>query len=243
MKHFYSIILLFTFHVSFAQFNDSTHYYVNYSSAGIINKTNEVKSYVLTNNLRFNVSKKNYSLNTTNSWIYGKQQDLITNNDFSSSVDFNIYTRNTRFYYWGLGSFDKSVSLRINHRIQTGVGVGYNIVNQPKSIVVVSDGFIYERGNLFISDELGNDIYETVRNSLRLKFRFIIMEVLVIDGSDFYQPSLADGHDYVLKSNTNLSLKIKKWLSLTTSLTYNKVSRTQSENLLINYGLTIEKYF
>ncbi len=31
-----------------SQYNDSVHYYVNYASAGIINKTNDGSSYVLT---------------------------------------------------------------------------------------------------------------------------------------------------------------------------------------------------
>lgn len=243
MRFFFSALFVLFSHISFSQFNDSTHYYINYSSAGIVNKTNQVKSYVLTNYLKFNVSKKNYSLNSTNSWIYGKQQDLLTNNDFSSSLDFNVYTKNERLYYWGLGNFDKSVSLKINHRFQTGIGVGYNVVNQPKSVVILSDGFIYEKGNIFISDEAGNDIYETVRNSLRLKFRFIIHDILVIDGSDFYQPSILTSGDYIVKSNTSLSLKIKKWLNISTSLAYNKVSRTQSENLLMNFGISIERYF
>lgn len=247
----FSFILVFVLasHYCLSQFNDSTHYYINFSSAGILNKTTLARSYVLTNSLKFNVSKKNYSLNTVNSWIYGRNEDLVlnndvlTNNDFSSSIDFNIYTKNERLYYWGLGSFDKSVSLKINNRIQLGAGVGYNVVNRPKSIVVISDGFIYEKGNLFINNEFGNDVYETVRNSLRLKFRFVVNEILVIDGSDFYQPSLADTNDYIIKSNTSLSLKLKKWLNLTTSLTYNKVARTQSENLLFNFGITIERWF
>lgn len=249
MRLFFILPLIFVCQYCFSQFNDSTHYYINFSSAGIINKTALVKSYVLTNSLKFNVSKKNYSLNSTTSWIYGRNEDLVsgndvlTNNDFSSALDFNIYTKNQRLYYWGLGGYDKSLSLKINHRVQLGAGVGYNIVNRPNSVVVISDGFIYEKGNLFINNEFGNDVYETVRNSLRLKFRFVVNEILVIDGSDFYQPSLADPHDYIIKSNTNLSVKLKKWLNLTTSLTYNKVSRTQSENLLINFGITIERWF
>lgn len=243
MRFFYCVISFLFCQISFAQFTDSTHYYINYSSAGIINKTNQIRSYVLTNSLKFSVSKKNYSLNSNSSWIYGKQQDLVSNNDFSSALDFNIYTKNEHLYYWGLAGFDKSVSLKINNRVQTGLGVGYNIVSKPKSIVVLSDGFIYEKGNLFINDAYGNDIYETVRNSLRLKFRFVVHDILVIDGSDFYQPSLSSWDDYVIKSNTNLTLKIKKWLNFTTSLTYNKLSRTQRENLLFNFGIAIEQYF
>src|SRR3954466_10744807 len=143
--------------VSFSQFNDSTHYYINYASTGVINKTNTGKSYVLNNNLRFNINKKNYSVNTANSWIYGKQQAIITNNDFSSAVDFNLFKTKHRFYLWGIGTYDKSVSLKINNRLQAGVGVGYNVIDKPKAIMILSDGFLYEKADLFISDEFGND--------------------------------------------------------------------------------------
>ncbi|WP_299291965.1 hypothetical protein [uncultured Mucilaginibacter sp.] len=47
----------------------------------------------------------------------------------------------------------------------------------------------------------------------------------------------------IIRSNTNLSLKIQKWLVFTTSFNYNRQNRTHSENVLLNYGLTIEKYF
>ena len=243
MRNLFTLIFLSFYCTAFAQFNDTTHYYINYASTGVINKTNDGNSYVLNNNLRFNVSKKNYSVNTTNSWIYGKQQSTITNNDFSSALDFNLFKTKNHLYYWGLATYDKSVSLKINNRLQAGVGVGYNIVDRPKAIVILSDGFLYEKADLFVSDEFGNDKYETIRNSLRLKFRFIIKEVLVIDGSDFYQPSLLSASDYVIKSTTNLSLKIKKWLSFTTSVNYNRLTRTHRETLLINYGLTVERYF
>jgi hypothetical protein len=55
--------------VSYSQFNDTTFYQVNFTAAGIINKTNEGTSYVLNNNLRFNVERKTITDNTTNSWI------------------------------------------------------------------------------------------------------------------------------------------------------------------------------
>jgi hypothetical protein len=34
-----------------------------------------------------------------------------------------------------------------------------------------------------------------------------------------------------------------RWLSLTMGLTYNKLGRTDRENLLFNLGLSVERYF
>src|SRR3954462_15793171 len=100
----------------YCQFNDTVHHYVNFGSTGIINRTNTGNSYVLTNGLRFNISRKNIRLNSTNSWIYGAQQKNLTNNDFTSTLDFNLYKAASHFYYWGLANYDKSYSLKINNR-------------------------------------------------------------------------------------------------------------------------------
>jgi len=228
----------------YAQFSDTTNYFVHFGSTGIINNTNETDSYVLNNTLRFSVYKKRMSLNTTNTWIYGRNQDAITNNDFNASLDFSLFKTFEHFYYWGLGTFEKSVSLKINHRIQTGLGVGYQLIDKPNSLVVVSDGILYEASDLYDTPETGLDTtYSTYRNSFRVKFRFVFKERVTLDGSNFLQHSLEDRHDYIVRSQTNLSVKLVKWLSFTTSVTYNKLNTTRRENLLITFGLSIEKYF
>jgi hypothetical protein len=82
-----------------------------------------------------------------------------------------------------------------------------------------------------------------MRNSFRVKFRFAIKDLFIIDGVDFLQNSLSDKSDYNIRSNTTLSFKIKKWLSVTTAVTYNKLNLTGSENFLFSYGVSMEKYF
>jgi hypothetical protein len=239
------IIVLFLIVISkvaFCQFNDSVHYYVYYGSTGVINKTNDGKSYVLNNSLRFSISKKIMTLNTTNSWVYGEQQVHKTNNDFSSTLDFDIYKNLRKLYYWGLGNYDKSYSLKVNNRIQSGAGLGYTFIRTPTANLVFSDGIIYERSDLKNVDATSNT-YQTLRNSARLKFRFVIKDLLILDGLHFFQNSLSYKNDYIIKSNTTASLKLRKWLNLTTAVNYNKLSRTHRENLLITFGLTVEQYF
>jgi hypothetical protein len=74
-----------------AQFNDTTFYHTGYTSSGSINKTKDGTAYLLNNGLRFNVKRKDISLNFNNSWVYGRQQGDLTNNDFSTTLDFNLY--------------------------------------------------------------------------------------------------------------------------------------------------------
>lgn len=237
-----TLFLLLCFCRCYAQFNDTTNYYVNYSSTGIINKTNESNSYVLNNNVRFNIYKKHISVNTTNAWIFGKQRNALSNNDFSSIADVNLFKSDKHVYYWGLANYEKSYSLKINYRIQSGIGVGYYVIDRNDLMVQVSDGILYEKADLKDTETSIND-YQTIRNSFRLKFRVLMGKIAVLESSDFLQHAIADRKDYIIKSNTTLSLKLQKWLSFTAALTYNKLNRTDRENLLCNFGLTLERYF
>lgn len=225
-----------------AQFNDTTHYHFKYLSAGIINKTDNSDSYVFNNAFNFNTQYKRLAYNTSVTWIYGTSQNTLTNNDLAAHGDVNFYKHGNKLYYWGLINFDKSYSLKITYRLQAGVGLAYNFIDSPAIKINVSDGFIYEKGNL-IDATLGANIYDIPRNSLRLSYRFDLLKRIHIDGIHFYQPSLLALNDYIIQSTNNISVKLKDWLSLTASLVYNKVSRTQRENLLVTYGLTFEKYF
>lgn len=225
-----------------AQFNDSTHYHIKYSTTGIINKTNDARSFVLNNVLGFQVNKERFSLNSTNAWIYGRQGSNLTNNDFTSALNFDYLKNKQKLYYWGLLTFTSSYSLKINYQFQAGAGLGYNFINTPRAELVISDGLMYETSKLKLPQ--GGDFdHQTVRNSLRIKYKWLVTDVIVLDGLHFWQPSLERIDDYIFRSTSALSVKLRKWLSLTTALTYNKISLTNRENLLVNFGITAERYF
>ena len=94
-----------------------------------------------------------------------------------------------------------------------------------------------------MDSELGERNYRAWRNSFRIKFRSLPTELIVLEGTGFFQPSLSSMKDYVVTSTTTVAVKIKKWLSLTSALTYNSVSLTGRENLLLTYGIALESYF
>jgi len=236
------ILLLTTASQLGAQFNDSTHYYVKYATTGIINNTNDAKSYVLTNALNFQVNKQKMTLNSSNAWIYGRQGSSLTNNDLNSVVNVDLLKNVQKLYYWGLVSFTSSYSLNINYQLQAGAGIGYSIMNRENAELLVSDGLLYETSDLQLPSGV-KDKYQTVRNSLRIRHKWIINDLITFEGTHFWQPSFEDISDYIIRSNTSLSVKLRKWLSLTTAVFYNKINRTQRENLLVNFGLTAEKYF
>jgi len=82
-----------------------------------------------------------------------------------------------------------------------------------------------------------------VRNSFRVKYKWSFKNTVILQGTNFIQPSLISLKDYILKFNNQLSVKLNKWLAINAAMDYNKISRTNRENLLITYGVTIDKYF
>lgn len=225
-----------------AQFSDSVHHYLGYSATGIINQTNDNNSFVLNNGIKFNINKKNKFFNSGASWVYGRQDGNQTNSDFVSSADFNVYGLAPHLYYWGLLTYEKSFSLKINDRFQGGAGLGYNLSEDKNAFVVISDGILYEYSNLKI-DSITDDKYSTLRNSVRLKYHFVFSGIIILDGTHFWQQSLSSKEDYILKSVSSLSVKLKKWLNITSALNYNKVNRTGRKNLLFTIGLSADYYF
>ncbi len=226
-----------------SQVPDSLTYYLNFAGTGNINRTKEGTTYLFNNFLKGDYSGKYISVNTATSWIYGADAANLTNNDFSSVVDVDLFKSQRKLYYWGLAGYEKNYSLGITDRLQVGGGIGYKFLKRKTASIVVSDGLLYETTRLAEPDEVKGDHYQALRNSLRLKFRFAIKDFVVIDGVNFIQNSLSDKNDYIIKSTTTASVKLYKWLSLTTGVTYNRLNITSSENLFFSYGLMMEKYF
>lgn len=244
MKRIVCIIAALTFCTlkTKAQFNDSTLYHINYTSTGNLSKTNGGDAFLLNNALGFNIKKKEIELNFGSKYVYGQQNSTLINNDFNGALDFNLYKTLPHFYYWGLAGYTSSFSLKVNNQMQAGGGIAYDIFDRVNTKLNISDGLLYEYNDVLVDDTVQN-IYSIIRNSLRLEASITIKETIKIETSNFLQNSLADGDDYIIKSNTKISFRVRKWLSFTTGLTYNKFSVTEKENLLFTYGLTIDKYF
>lgn len=234
--------LLLCGRVAFSQFNDSTHHRFSFSTTGVINQTKDLSSFVSDNTISYEINQQKLNFNTSGNWMYGNQNKRLSNNDYSASANLDFLKDVHRLYYWGLFYFNKSYSLKVNYRFQLGGGVAYNALNKPDLNLSLSDGFVYESSDL-TDPVIGKAVYQTVRNSFRLKFHWAYKDILAFDAAEYYQPSLASFKDYILKSNNSLSIKLYQWLAINASVAYNSISRTERENLLITYGIKIDKYF
>jgi len=228
---------------------DTIRYHLNAMTTGIINNTNSGNSYILNNVLKFTLSKKLVSLDLSGSWVYGKTAGILTNNDISGAADVSFLRSVHRLYYWGLADYTSSVSLNIISQFQAGGGIAYGIISTKHANLILSDGLLYEKGDLYDSlySRNGNiyqhDIYQVGRNSFRLSYHWAISQLLTLDGTGFFQNSLSAFNDYVINTNQTASVRLKKWLSFTTSLAYNRFTRTNRENSIFSFGMTIDKRF
>src|SRR5688572_29601667 len=134
----------------FAQFSDTVNYYINFAGTGNLNRTNTGSTYLFNNAMRFQIDKKKFSINSMASHIYGKNPTLKTNDDFLAILNLDILKGVQKFYYWGLTSYEKSFSLKVDNRFQAGAGVGYTFVNNDKANLELSDGILFETTDLGI---------------------------------------------------------------------------------------------
>ncbi|WP_285010580.1 DUF481 domain-containing protein [Pedobacter faecalis] len=242
LKSIQVLLLLICVLTGRAQFTDSTNYRAHLSSTGSVNTTKDNQAYLLNNSAQFGVRKKSLSLNFNTAWVYGKQNGELTNDDYSTTLDFNLYKTFPRFNYWGLVNYNTSESLNINNQLLAGAGIAYSIIDQPKALFNLSNGLLFDTSDLLLEDGT-RDTYETTRNSFRLLFRFELFNSIVLSNTSFWQHSLTNGSDYILRSDASVDFKLNKWLALTTSYKYNRASRTNRENSLLSYGLSFERYF
>lgn len=230
-------------HPAHAQFSDSVHHHLVYSTTGVLNNTSTAFNYLLTNSLRLGMRRGRLDANFAAGWVYGQQGSRLSNNDFTSVADVNFRSQIPHFYYWGLGSFEKSLSLKVANRTQGGAGIAYNVLDRPDSLQLnISNGFLYEYSEILPNDTTRIES-SILRNSLRVRLRIRLQRLVTLDGVGFFQQSLSNGDDYLVKSNATLSIRLRSWLALSTALSYNRVQLTRSENLLLTFGITIDNWF
>ncbi len=228
---------------SFAQYSDTTHYHVNLTSTGSINRATNVNTYLLNNALSLGLKKNNVDVSANNGWIYGKSNGDLTNNDYSAIINVDLHTKADKIYYWGLVNYNTSYSLKINAQLLTGGGLAYNIIQDKKNNawLNVSDGILYDKSDIVV--DTTRQIYHTWRNSFRLQFRFTFLKLVTVSSSSFLQSSFIRASDYIFRTNNNLAVKLNKWVNFTAAFNYNNENRTVSQNLLLTYGLTFDRYF
>lgn len=238
----FSLILISFGHCAYAGFDDSTHYRASFSATGNFNKTNDGLTMLYNNMARFSTKFDNLLLNSSGNWLYGKNPEKVSNNDWNATMDFNFLRPKSNFYYWGLFNYTSSLSLNVNQQFQSGVGAAYSYGDNTDFYFSISDGIIFEFSDININDT-DRVMYQTFRNSLRIKAEYKYKEIIKASAVAFHKPSLTYKNDFILTADAGVQVKLWKWLNFKTSVNYNKVSRTNKENMSFTYGLVAEHFF
>ncbi|HTO14947.1 MAG TPA: DUF481 domain-containing protein [Edaphocola sp.] len=244
LREFFLVLLLSSswWTSALAQFNDSVHYKTSLSLSGNFNKTNDETTMLFNNSANIEIRFERFEFNGNGQWLYGKNQEKLTNNDWKATANFDRISGHKPLIYWGLFNFISSYSLNVNYQYQAGSGLAYKFFNNDVFKFSISDGILYEYSSVNTSntDKLE---YETFRNSLRIKASYNYKKRVSAKFVFFHQPSLTLKNDYIITSNFNLGFKIWKWINFETGLSYNKVSKTQKENFIMTYGIVTNNFF
>ena len=75
-------------------------------------------------------------LNSSTIWLYGKQNKALSNNDFSTTMNFNLYKTFPHFYYWGFVNYNTSYSLKIKNQLLAGGRIAYNFLDKTNTYIM-----------------------------------------------------------------------------------------------------------
>jgi hypothetical protein len=224
------------------QESDTLYQYLNLTTTGTYNETEINRSYLFSNSLNYRIKKNKIESDLQSRWLFGKEQQQLINNDLYNSFNLNWYKFSPNFNYWLLFNYNNIFSLKVNNQIQYGVGVAYDLIHEADLNFNISDGLINEHSDIYLMDTL-RTAYQVLRNSLRLQLKINFGERFRFSSVSFLQSSLKNENDYILKEESILSYKLKKWLSLMARFTYDRMNHIGRENLFMTYGLTFEKHF
>lgn len=249
MKYFLSLIAVTAFlslspiHAQQETEKNTTYHTFQINTGGNYSQSSAKKvSMMFNNKLGYSVSKDKLVLNANASWVYETQNKTLSKNDFNFTLDFNYYFNEfKRFYGWGLNNYETAYSLKINHKYQAGVGLAYELIDDDVWFLRLSNGLLWETSNIIDAGE--QLLYETWRNSFRLQFRAHYYEKIQFKYTGFWQPSIIDFDDQLLKMNAQLLIKIWKELDFKLEGQYNMVTRTKQENMLFTYGFSYKILF
>src|SRR6185312_14514432 len=113
---------------------DST-FQLSFAGMGSINKAANDITYLFNNDLKFVMEHDSTtSLSFDNNWVYGTDHHALTNNDYSSVLQFDLgrhkHKNRPHFYYWGLFNYNTSYSLKVNNQFLTGAGAALSIIDR-----------------------------------------------------------------------------------------------------------------
>ena len=237
MKNKILLIIAIIAHINCDANQDSTNidtvkFHSTNTFGGYWNNTNASTTTLYNIGTNCTIGNKKHAIYAISTYVYGTQNKKTSNNDLSVTLN-TILGKDQKIFKWASLQYDHSYSLKIEYRLQSGLGLGYYIIKNKNVNISISDGILYDM-NLY--NDIGS--HNVYRNSARAKIS-IKGKVLSFESVTFYQPAITDSRDYVFKTTNTTTVKLKKWLELHMNVTDNIIWITDKQNFLCTFGVTI----
>ncbi|TAF96062.1 MAG: DUF481 domain-containing protein [Cytophagia bacterium] len=170
--------------VADAEQDSLQRFHVRISADGMAS-TGNIERALLQVNLGFDWKPSRFfKLSSSPSYVYGKQGDLLNERELFSDLRATI-AHQRRFYGLVFASWEQSNLRQIVNRWTQAAGVGFKIVQKPKTYVSITNVILHESTDFRERNDV--DLY---RNSTRLTGEFALDSHLTLASVVYFQPAI-----------------------------------------------------
>lgn len=199
-------------------------------------------------------SKADISVAPSRAFVFKTQNTLLHQTIFKRKADEDIFSRNFIYfrpshsiYPFAIGFVATNFRRKIAFRYFAGTGVTWQIVRQPKHILKLSAGIIYE-SSAFKLNNFNIDKYDGAtkiglwRNTTWLFGKHDLFDRHLLFYYDFYwQPAFADKNNYRYQVDIGLEFPIWKGLAFNALYTYTHenvvIQAIKPDDQILTFGL------
>ena len=177
-------------------------------------------------------------LSSSPSYVYGQQNKLLNEREFFG--DFRAtFAHQKRFYGLAFASWERSNLRQIINRWIQAAGVGFKIIQKPKTYVAITNVLLHES-----TDFMERGDVDLFRNSTRFSGEFALNNRLALASVLYLQPAITQKNNFRWSATLSLSYRLNKSISLRTKVenSYESlvVTGRQNNDFRWTMGLTAE---
>ena len=229
----FSIICVLVFQISYSQDNEKSNWHGKLKSGfsfykGNVNKLSLKGGFDIANQDSVN------EFSTYSNYDFSKVDSVVVKEEYSLGVKYDFLPFSIISPFTLLEVYRNKQKL-IKIRYSGMLGAKYTAYLTKKADISLSIAAQYDNENRYIPEDATPDfeLYkETVRMSLRPKFMFQLTDNIRFVHYTFYQPSPFDFNDYRIYSNTGISTKFYKKISLDLEYIYEYDNITVDKNVV-----------
>lgn len=144
------------------QSSDPTGFHYRLTADGTASRGNVDRTLVQLGSSFDWATSRRIRLASSPAFVYGRQNGLLNEREWTADLR-TTYLHQRRFYYLAFGAWERSNLRKINHRTTAGAGVGYKLIERPKTYLSVTNVLLHE-----MTDFAEKTDVSVLRNSTRI---------------------------------------------------------------------------